>query len=151
MISIVKITDKDNLPCRYASRLDAFSNGREYVFRPGVNIIVGNNGCGKTTLIRMIAYFMFCDSSMKSQIPDESYKYPDILDEPDRNLDIDNIESLINILSFHKERTQLITVIHNPLVIWRLSDNKSVNFVEMTEGYVEKVRNVIEKGRRYGK
>lgn len=48
-------------------------------------------------------------------------------------------------------RAQLITVIHNPLVIWRLSDNKSVNFVEMTEGYVEKVRSVIEKGRRYGK
>lgn len=271
MITTVKITDKDNLPCRYASKLDAFSNGREYVFRPGVNIIVGNNGCGKTTLIRMIADFMFCDSSMKSQIPDESYKYPSIfndngtlrdgiqigcdyagtvyrfipnkdmssdnvlesadmaglymsqsssstgeqhleslgflfnmafgnrncqfpikklteirqhtnpvwekrldllldyyrrnridvspedfeftflLDEPDRNLDIDNVESLINILSFHKERTQLITVIHNPLVIWRLSDNKSVNFVEMTEGYVEKVRNVIEKGRKYGK
>lgn len=271
MITTVKITDKDNLPCRYASGLEAFANGKEYVFRPGVNIIVGNNGCGKTTLIRMIADFMFCESSMLSKIPDAGYKFPPIfngddtlrdgiqigcdyagsvyrfipnkdmdsdnvlesadmaglymsqsssstgeqhleslgflfnmafgnrncqfpikklteirqhtnpvwekrldflldyyrknridatpedfeftflLDEPDRNLDIDNIESLINILSFHKERTQLITVIHNPLVIWRLSDNKSVNFVEMTEGYVEKVRNVIDKGRRYGK
>ena len=69
MISIVKITDKDNLPCRYASRLDAFSNGREYVFRPGVNIIVGNNGCGKTTLIRMIADFTFCDI-VADAIPD---------------------------------------------------------------------------------
>lgn len=79
MISIVKITDKDNLPCRYASRLDAFSNGREYVFRPGVNIIVGNNGCGKTTLIRMIADFTFCDSSMLSKIPDAGYKFPPII------------------------------------------------------------------------
>ena len=83
MITTVKITDKDNLPCMYASGLEAFGNGKEYVFRPGVNIIVGNNGCGKTTLIRMIADFMFCDSSMLSKIPDTGYKFPPIFNGDD--------------------------------------------------------------------
>lgn len=67
-----------------------------------------------------------------------------LMDEPDRNLSIDNIGHIKDILSFHKERTQIISVVHNPLIIYYLSGISSVNIIEMTEGYVDKVRQVVE-------
>lgn len=53
-----------------------------------------------------------------------------LMDEPDRNLSIDNIMQIESILSFHKPKTQIIAVIHNPLLIYKLSknNNSSVNF-----------------------
>ena len=49
MVTKVIIQDNTKSPLRYIADLKAFNNGREYVFQPGVNIIVGENGCGKTT------------------------------------------------------------------------------------------------------
>jgi hypothetical protein len=62
------------------------------------------------------------------------------MDEPDRNLSIDNIDQIISILSYKKPNTQIIAVVHNPLIIYSLSkiDDK-VNFIEMTKGYREKI------------
>lgn len=62
-----------------------------------------------------------------------------IMDEPDRNLDIEHIDEILEILSFHKEQTQIISVVHNPLLIYSLSKNKEVNIIELTDGYVNKV------------
>lgn len=67
-----------------------------------------------------------------------------IMDEPDRNLDIDNIDQILEILSFHKEQTQIISVVHNPLLIYSLSKNKEVNIIELTDGYVNRVCSKIE-------
>lgn len=68
-----------------------------------------------------------------------------ILDEPDRNLDIDNIGHIKNILSFHKKNTQIIAVVHNPLLIYALSKKKNINFIELTPGYVDRVKNQINE------
>lgn len=67
------------------------------------------------------------------------------MDEPDRNLSLENMKQISGILSFHKPDTQIIAVIHNPLLIYNLSNNKDVNFIEITEGYVEKVRKEVEE------
>lgn len=61
-----------------------------------------------------------------------------IFKEPDRNLDIDNIMDLYKVLSFHKPQTQIIAVIHNPALIYKLSKLDHVNFIEMTKGYLKK-------------
>jgi ABC-type cobalamin/Fe3+-siderophores transport system ATPase subunit len=66
-----------------------------------------------------------------------------LMDEPDRNLSLDNIGHIKSILSFHKPQTQLIAVIHNPLLIYNLSKVKDINIIEMTEGYVHKVKSII--------
>jgi ABC-type cobalamin/Fe3+-siderophores transport system ATPase subunit len=66
------------------------------------------------------------------------------MDEPDRNLDIENIDEIKGVLSFHKEQTQVIAVVHNPLLIYNLSNNPEVNLIEMTKGYVEKVKKTID-------
>ena len=62
-----------------------------------------------------------------------------LMDEPDRNLSLENIAHIKAILSFHKPHTQVIAVVHNPLLICALSKKRNVNMIEMTDGYVEKV------------
>ena len=71
-------------------------------------------------------------------------EYTILIDEPDRNLDIENIKEIFCILGNRKENTQVIAVIHNPLLIYRLSKEKDVNFIEMEPGYLQKIKNEID-------
>ena len=250
MVYKVTITDNSNTPLRYLPDLPNFKNGTEYTFHPGVNIIVGENGCGKTTLLKLIESYLIVDKeecnkgiyssnirrlfNMKDELLDGTsviadYKkntfrlchvaekdndnimssfrnfgtffeqrhastgegvhialeslfsyifeggastsfdysqfttdYPAyieyinshkdtsidewtiLMDEPDRNLDVDNITQIKGILSFHKPQTQLITVVHNPLLIYSLSNVKDINIIEMTKDYVQKVKTTID-------
>lgn len=73
----------------------------------------------------------------------EDFEFTFLLDEPDRNLDITNIDRVYDILSFHKEYTQLICVIHNPVLIYRLSKLDHINWIEMTEGYLDQVKEIF--------
>ena len=80
-------------------------------------------------------------------ITQQDFEYTFLLDEPDRNLDITNIDSVYEILSHRKEMTQLITVIHNPVLIYKLSEVKGknkINFIELTDGYLNDIKNVFE-------
>lgn len=65
------------------------------------------------------------------------------MDEPDRNLDIFNIEEVYGILSHKKEQTQVVSVVHNPLLIYRLSKYNGINFIEMKDGYVNRIKKEI--------
>ena len=251
MVYKVVIKDNNKSPLKYLSDLDNFQNGKEFIFKPGVNIIVGENGCGKTTLMGLIKKYLMvdytdCDKGeyrcnikslyedfgqmsfldgidvyadyqkntfrlshagekeqsqalktfedfgtmfnqkcsstgesvlvavnslfnymfrkgakltfdysqfkesdplyweyVKSHQQKGSDEWTILMDEPDRNLDIENIDQIKGILSFHKPQTQIIAVVHNPLLIYNLSKKKSINIIEMTEGYVHKVKSII--------
>ena len=65
-----------------------------------------------------------------------------IMDEPDRNLDIDNVKELYSIFSTEKKDVQIITSIHNPLLIYKLVGK--VNFIDITGNYLNKVIEFIE-------
>lgn len=251
MIRKVVITDNENTPIHYLSELPAFKNGTVYEFKEGVNIIVGTNGCGKTTLMKLIEAYALVDKEECStgmyngninrlfkrlveneELLDGASVYADyaknifrlchkgekgdddvmnsfdhfgefymqvhsstgegivialnamfkrmfsadakltfdydrvgaerpaygkyieahkvdgdewtiLMDEPDRNLDIENVGQIKGVLSFHKPQTQVIAVVHNPLLICALSKNPEINIIEMTEGYVEKVRGIV--------
>lgn len=259
MVHKVVIKDNGSTPIHYLSGLNAFKNGTEYTFKAGINIIVGENGCGKTTLMNLIKKYLLVDytecskgkfnSNINALFKDiieskgfyggvdvyadynkntfrlshvgekermkvletaddfataiyqnnastgegviiamqslfeymfsskakltfdysqfkESHKeyieyidkhrmkgdeYTILMDEPDRNLSLENLSQIRHILSFHKPETQIITVIHNPLLIYSLSKKKSINFIEMTEGYIDKVKEEVNKliGRDY--
>lgn len=76
---------------------------------------------------------------------EKDFEYTILMDEPDRNLDVDNIMDLYNVLSFHKPQTQIIAVIHNPALIYKLSKLDCVNFIEMTKGYLKKITGFMNK------
>jgi ABC-type cobalamin/Fe3+-siderophores transport system ATPase subunit len=67
-----------------------------------------------------------------------------MLDEPDRNLDINNIKELYGLLTYEHPQVQLIVVLHNSSLIYKLSKLDYINFVEMTDGYINKIVNFIE-------
>lgn len=250
MITRLKISDNTKTPLSYIESLDNFKNGTEYSFKPGVNIIVGENGCGKTTLMKLLKLYLVVDynecergifnsninsiakfnafdgvdvyadydkntfrlshagekekdnmietfddfgtaymqaksstgesvniaikkllklmfsrdANLKFDYDQFKEDYPEfhkyilehrekdcpneftiLMDEPDRNLSLKNLKEIKEILSFHKENTQIIAVIHNPLLIASLSNIPDVNFIEMTEGYVKKMRDAVRE------
>lgn len=254
MIEKVVIKNNEDSPIHYLSDLKAFKNGTEYVFKEGVNVIVGKNGCGKTTLLRLIEKYLLVDKTecswgefncnildlhkdiIKKGLYEGVEVYADyhrntfrlchkgernneelqesaevlseflvqkesstgesvlvslnsmfrsmfgkgarltfdylekthaevfpeymeyigkhridgnewtlLMDEPDRNLDIEKIGSIKEILSFHKPQTQVIAVVHNPLLIVALSRNPEVNIIEMTKGYVKQVTKLVNE------
>ena len=61
MITKLTINNNKNTPLYYLSKLKGFKNGTEYEFKQGVNIIVGKNGCGKTTLMELIKAYLTVD------------------------------------------------------------------------------------------
>lgn len=78
-------------------------------------------------------------------IPDPSEREITVLmDEPDRNLDIFRIDNLYKVLSFHKPQTQIIATIHNPLLIYKLSGVEDINFIELEENYLGRVKRVLK-------
>lgn len=253
MVTKVEITNNKNTPIHYLPELKAFKNGKVYEFKEGVNVIVGENGCGKTTLLNLIRKYLLVDLSEcsvgvfntnindicfgfgKKRMSDGVGVYADyqrntfrlchagerkhnddvfendhsiaeffgqkdastgegvlvainalfgrmfskktkltfdylqlgdnypqymkyihdhiiegkeftiLMDEPDRNLDIENINQVRGILDFHKPQTQIIAVVHNPLLICALAKNPEVNIIEMTRGYVKKVTKLVKE------
>lgn len=270
MIHKIKINNNKNTHIKYLEKLECFANGVEYNFTPGINIIVGDNGCGKTTLMNLINDFMLCNNGISSEIPKNALDFPQfwaksdtndipdgisvcsdykyilfrsqqrseithhnemmfahsenllnfmtssslstgetvkqnvnfvlnrmfsedyqdkikfnfvekledfcgsinsvwterikslinyyknntitnevkkvtlMLDEPDRNLDINNIKELYGLLTYEHPQVQLIVVLHNSSLIYKLSKLDYINFVEMTDGYINKIVNFIE-------
>ena len=53
----------------YAFSLDSIK-GKTFEFKPGVNVIVGANGCGKTSLLNVIRHLTFCDELYHSSLAD---------------------------------------------------------------------------------
>ena len=93
MITSVKIKDNTKTPFEYVSNIEAFENGREFIFKPGVNVIIGKNGSGKSTLLNIISMYALCEKSMCSEIPIEALDFPPIFDDDDKVLDGIDISS----------------------------------------------------------
>lgn len=83
-------------------------------------------------------------SIQSNQVDCNPFIYTILMDEPDQGLDIDNLEEVYSIVSYDKPQTQLIASIHNPVLINRLSKFGHINFIEMSNGYLKKVKNFME-------
>lgn len=251
-----------------SERNDIFNLKNEYEFKPGINILIGKNGCGKSTLINILRSYTLCNNEYHSKLPksllninlfkslqtkpflngidvlanygastynlrntndipdnehldnisnfkevmignslstgqgniynlnillsnmfdetinDKTIKFPIneiinkidsysitshpwksnlidlynyyirnniddgvvtiLMDEPEQNLDIHNLQSIYSILSEPREDTQIIASIHNPILIYRLSQLENINIIEMNDGYLKAIINFIE-------
>jgi len=59
--------------------------------------------------------------------------------------DLENFQHIKGMLSYEHPQVQLIAVIHNPLLIYSLSNMEYVHIIEMTNGYVGKVKTIINE------
>lgn len=273
MIKRIDFTDINNSPISYLENIDFFNKNKSVSFKSGINVVVGLNGCGKTTLLNLIRRYTLCLNYMTSTCPSGNLEFTDLLikypkknkicdgikvisdyqgvvfnmldskvldrrdnflqdrvkfqayfnnlhcstgesivsgidvlfktmfdpktnlefpikelkemansdllprqdkakqllqyykensfqydnptdfeftvlmDEPDRNLDIIRLKEVYGVLSRRKEQSQIIAVIHNPILIYKLSKIKDINFIEMTENYVQDVVDFVENAK----
>ncbi len=81
---------------------------------------------------------------MLNQVNEVEPVFTVLMDEPDRNLDIENVQQIYDILSNQKENGQMIVSIHNPLLIYSLSKLENINIIELTKGYKDSVIKHVE-------
>ena len=75
------------------------------------------------------------------RVTDCPEKWTLIMDEPDRNLSLKNIQNLEKeYLSEEHPQCQLIAVIHNPMIIMSLQKYDNINWIELTDGYIDKLK-----------
>ena len=108
------------------------------MFSKGANLMFDFDKVGSDDL-----YKKYGDYVKNHRVTDHD-EWTILMDEPDRNLDIENMSNILGILSFQKPNTQIIAVVHNPLLICALSKIKDVHMIEMTRGYVSKVRKLVK-------
>lgn len=122
--------------------------GVEYLAFPVANLKKIMDNAGDVWKERIRQLLQYYKRNQVTDLTPEDFQYTVLMDEPDRNLDIYNLDQVADILSQDKEMTQLIATVHNPLLIARLSQKPNVNIIEMTEGYVNAVHTEIYKSRR---
>ena len=54
MIKRIDFTNINNSPISYLNDIDSFNKNKSISFKSGINVVVGLNGCGKTTLLNLI-------------------------------------------------------------------------------------------------
>lgn len=81
----------------------------------------------------------------KNLVVSDPIVYTILMDEPDQGLDIDNLQDIYGILSNEKPQTQLIAVVHNPIMVYKLSKLHYVNVIEMSPNYLQKVKDFINQ------
>lgn len=123
------------------------NDGQEYLTFPADPLKAlrdSTNDVWKSRISRLMDYYK---RNQIQNVTEKNFSYTVLMDEPDRNLDIDNIDEVVSVLSTPKEMTQIIAAVHNPLVIGQLSKKNYINFIEMTPDYVSKVHDAIRKCR----
>ena len=74
----------------------------------------------------------------------EDNSYTILMDEPDSGLDIANLKEIYSVLSVPKEQTQIIAVVHNPMIIHKLNKLDFVNIISLTNDYANIIDSFLE-------
>lgn len=106
------------------------------------------NDLWKGRLDNMLKYYKDNAFVKGADKKDQIIRYTVLIDEPDRNLDVYGIDELYKMLYHQRDDTQLIVVIHNPMLIYKLykaKDKCNINFIEMVPGYIDKILEIVSK------
>lgn len=87
MIRRIDFSDIKNTPIGYLGGIDFFSKNKSITFKSGVNVIVGLNGCGKTTLLNLIRRYTLCLSNMTSTCPSGNMEFKLLFSDDDKICD----------------------------------------------------------------
>ena len=72
MIYKLTIKDPNQTPVPWFGKVEAFAKPRSFEFKPGLNILWGRNGTGKTTLTKLLARFFHCEQGNRSVVTQDS-------------------------------------------------------------------------------
>ena len=72
MIEKITITNPDDLIIYWWNDVKTLKNKKIFTFKPGINIIVGKNASGKSTLLKLIARHFHCEQGGISYLTNQS-------------------------------------------------------------------------------
>lgn len=74
MIRNLNITDPDSTLIPWLGKVKAFELPRRFDFSPGLNILWGPNGTGKSTVLRLLAKLFHCEQSGSPYLTETSFR-----------------------------------------------------------------------------
>ena len=86
MIKRIDFSDIKTSPIGYLGNIDFFNKNKSVTFKSGINVIVGLNGCGKTTLLNLIRRYTLCLTNMTSTCPSNNLEFINLLFSNDNKL-----------------------------------------------------------------
>jgi len=72
MIYKLDILDPTKTPVPWLASIDALAKPRSFEFKPGLNILWGRNGSGKTSLTKVLARLFHCEQGNQPHVTQES-------------------------------------------------------------------------------
>jgi energy-coupling factor transporter ATP-binding protein EcfA2 len=72
MIYKLDLLDPTKTPVPWLARIDALAKPRAFEFKPGLNILWGRNGSGKTSLTKVLARLFHCEQGNQPIVTQES-------------------------------------------------------------------------------
>jgi len=74
MIEALHIKDRKDMPVEWWHKVKRLQRRKVFRFKPGINILWGPNGSGKTTILRAIARMTHCEQGGRSVITQSSLR-----------------------------------------------------------------------------
>ena len=72
MIYKLDIRDPSKTPVKWLASIEALTKPRSFEFKPGLNVLWGRNGSGKTSLTKVIARLFHCEQGNQPLVTQES-------------------------------------------------------------------------------
>ena len=79
MIKRIDFSNIKNAPIGYLEGIDFFNKNKSVTFKSGINVIVGLNGCGKTTLSNLIRRYTLCLTNITSTCSSNNLEFINLL------------------------------------------------------------------------
>jgi energy-coupling factor transporter ATP-binding protein EcfA2 len=70
----LEILDPTKTPVPWLARVEALAKPHAFEFKPGLNVLWGRNGSGKTSLTRVLARLFHCEQGNRSIVTQESLR-----------------------------------------------------------------------------